>query len=192
MDIYIVRHDIRDCEHHDVYDNYFTSLRDALDYAEFNYKSQFEYDEFVGIYQLYPEYNYLELIYSYEPPYYDPYAEYSQEDLEPEDEYWYLDPFYMEMDKVAEEDNLEAECEEWMTQNHNLPWECERMAEFVGMYNQWGYSKFGHAIYQSPSHKFRAFKWHINNDRESTRILKIFYQKLSKLYGEEFVDRFIK
>lgn len=194
MDIYIVRHEIYDCECHDTTDNYFTSLNEALDYAESHYTAKWDFEESVGIYLLYPEYNYLELIYSYNPPSINPYEDMEYEEEESED--WYLDQYYITLDEIAAEDARELELDteeinEWMHKDYNLPWDYVTMANFLRYYNDWGW-RFGHPVYQSSGHKFRAFKWHINNDRSSTQLLKALYLKLSREYGEAFVDSFIK
>lgn len=196
MTIYIVEDNWKmDEEAHDTRNDFFASLDEALKFAELNRNTKDYYsDSYIRILEVYPEYNYVECLYEFYPeiPYEISddywYPEEPEDIFDPWEDYYYAQ-YAASMD---EESVLEAECEEWLKENHNLPWECDRMAEFVGMYNQWGYNKFGYALYQSPSHKFRAFKWHIDNDRESTKILKVFYQRLSRLYGEEFVDSFIK
>lgn len=195
MTVYIVEDNWTvDQECHDTRNDFFASLEDALKFAELRRNTKdYMSDNYVRILEMYPEYNYTNCLYEF-------YPENPCEDME---DYWqseepedmfdpWEDHYYAQYAAFLEEESmLEIECKEWLSQNHNLPWECETMAHFVELYNNWGW-RFGHPIYQTSGHKFRAFKWHISNDRASTKLLKAYYLQLSRLYGEAFVDSFIK
>lgn len=195
MTVYILEENYHeDCEMHDTYNHYFASLDDALQYAE-KYKNTQPFSSF-SILELYPEYDYTETVYEYEPenkeyPYDYSDDEESREYL-PEDP-WEAFEYEHYLEAMQEEMEEEPIIDEWLESNtSNLPWKYSEMTTFIAEYKKWCTSPFdGKPKYSTPLRAFKAFLWHIDNDRKSIRHIKPLFNLLRCLYGADFVCRFI-
>ena len=194
MTVYILEENYHeDCEMHDTYNHYFASLDDALQYAE-EYKNTQPFSSF-RILELYPEYDYTETVYEYKPenveyPYYY-YEDEEPREYRPEDAWDALEHehYLQSLQEKAEEKSI---IDNWLkTNTSNLPWDYLNMAEFLKEYKEWCTSPFGHSKYCTPRAAFKAFLWHIQNDRKSTYHIKPLYNYLCNTYGEDFVRKFI-